>query len=193
MWTEQFTFFQQFLWMNLVKFPEWTTVKSSFDTFSTKTSFDMESKSSEVFKQFGYIKNYCNEEKINYWNANKVPADIRWVEIFKHLNSEFVPFTEFSSLIEYVLCFPGTTSPVERVFSEINNIWTKEKSQLEIETIKSILFVKKNMEYTCEEFYEYIKNRPDILRQISSQEKYQFKQQPKPTIETSPGAMSIDS
>lgn len=58
MWTEEFVFFQQFLWISLKKFPEWTTVKNSFEIFSTKTSFDMETKSQEVFTQFGYIKNY---------------------------------------------------------------------------------------------------------------------------------------
>ena len=54
------------------------------------------------------------------------------------------------------------------------------------------MFVKNYMEYTCTEFYRYIKTRPDILRKIASQEKYDFKNPKQKTNETSPGAMSVD-
>lgn len=59
-------------------------------------------------------------------------------------------------------------------------------------TLRSILFTKINLEYNCIEFYDFLKTQPGMLRQISSQDKYNFKQ-PKPVDSTSPGAMSIDA
>lgn len=124
-WTEGFEIFQQFSWISLVTFPEWKQVRPSFDFLAEKTTFDMDSQSADVFKQFGFIKKYCSEQKIKDWNENKVLAEDRWVEIFKHMESQLVPFTAFSAIIEYVFSFPGTSAPVERLFSEINHIWKR--------------------------------------------------------------------
>lgn len=77
-----------------------------------------------------------------------------------------LPYKEFSHLIEFVLCFPGTSAPLERVFAKANKIWT--------------------------EFYDILKKKPSLLQKISTQEKYDFKQ-PKAIAGSSPGAMSIDS
>lgn len=132
---------------------------------------------------------YCVEEKLNHWNTNKVSAEEKWVEIFKHLDSESVPFEAFSSIIEYILCFPGTSAPVERLFANVNKIWKQENSRLAITTLRSILYIKNYMDFTCTEFYRFIKSRHDILKQITNQEKYVFKQ---PVNEASPGAMSVE-
>lgn len=161
---------------------------------STKTSFDLEANSSKLFQQFGLIKSFCTDEKILEWNTSKekVSAEKRWVEIFKHMDQNQLPFLEFSHLIEFVLCFPGTSAPVERVFSKANKIWTPEKSALKPSTLKSMLIVKINMDYDCCEFFEFLKKQPGLLQNISTQEKYEFKI-PKQIADKSPGAMSIDT
>lgn len=115
----------------------------------TKTSFNFEANSSKIFQQFGLIKNYCTDEKIAEWKANKMKSEERWVEIFNHMENHQLPYKEFSHLIEFILCFPGTSAPVERVFAKANKIWTSEKSTLEIKTLKSKLMVKYNMDYDC--------------------------------------------
>lgn len=164
-------------------------MKYSFKVLEEKTSYDLESKSSECFKQFACVKQYCSEEKLNDWNTKNVSAEARWVEIFCHLQKENVLFDEFSTLIEYVFCFPGTSTPAERIFSRVNKIWKSESSSFLIKTIKSILIVQFNMEFTCPEFHRYLITRENILKKISTQEKYDFK---KPNPKQSPGAMSVD-
>ncbi|RYX79070.1 hypothetical protein EON71_01030 [bacterium] len=111
----------------------------------------------------------------------------RWVEIFKHFEREHIAFDTFSIIIEYALCFPGTSAPVERLFAHVNKVWTQESSALKIDTLKSILIVKCNMDFSCTEFFQFLKTRKDILKKISSQEKYDFKK-PKASL----GAMSVD-
>lgn len=189
MWTEEFAVFQKFSWVNLCSFPDWETVKSSFKILDEKTSFDMTTHSLSVFEQFGYIKRYCNAEKIEHWKENKIATEDRWVEIFNNMEAHNVPFTAFSQIIEYILCFPGTSAAVERIFSKVNRIWDKDKSELSIDTLKSILMVKTNIDLDCTAFYKYLKSRPELLKKIASQDKYTFKQ-PNP-VDTSPGAMSV--
>lgn len=106
------------------------------------------------------------------------------------MEKQALPFEAFSSIIEYVLCFPGTSSSAERLFAEVTKIWTQHNTQISIDTLKSTLSVKNYFDYTCIEFYRFLKSRPNILKEISSQDKYDFKQA-KPSTETSPGAMSV--
>lgn len=152
----------------------------------------MDLHSSAVFEQFGFVKNYCTNEKISEWNANKVSTEERWVEVFKHFETKHVPFFQFSLIIEYVVCtlFSRLVSSGWEVVRKGEKIWKQESTALQIKTLKAILFVKSNMEYTCTEFHRFLKTRPDILRKISGQDKYDFKQL-KHVDNVSPGAMSI--
>lgn len=141
-----------------------------------KGSFDIAANSSAIFEQFGYAKSYCTEEVLAEWNSKKVPTDERWVQIFKHMHARNVPFESFAAVIEFILCLPGTSAPVERVFSKAKKTWKQESSQLHVSTLSSMMQVKCNMEWSCIEFFKILKSRPDLLQKISSQKKYSFKQ-----------------
>lgn len=152
------------------------------------TSFDVATHSSAVFQQLGYIKKYVSDDKIAQWKKDKVSTEARWVEVFNHLNRNDIPFEQFTHLIEYILCFPGTSAPVERLFAEVNKIWKQESTSLKLSTLKAMLMVKKNMEYSCLEFYEFLKMQRELLQKIAGQDKYDLKR-PKSVDES---AMSID-
>lgn len=117
-WTEELEPFQNFSWISLHGFPDWTTVKNSMKKVSEHTSFDRNVNASQVFEQYGFIKKYCTDEKLEEWTEIELPTDKRWVEIFKHMNAHGVPFIQFSQIIEFALCFPGSSAPVERVFAK---------------------------------------------------------------------------
>lgn len=190
-WTGELASFQDFSWVSLCTFPNWSTVNSSMKIVAQNTSFDLYALSSKVLEEYGYIKNYCKAEKLAEWNSNEVSTDERWVEIFRHMDANRVPFIEFSQIIEYILCFPGSSAPVERVFAKAKKVWKQESSALMVSTLKSILFVKINLEYDCIGFYNFLRTQPTLLRKIASQEKYDFKQL-ELVDKPSPGAMSVD-
>lgn len=175
-WTEHFDIFNNFSWVVLEQFPDWLKVKNSMRIVEQKCSFDTAANSSAVFEQFGYAKTYCSAEKLAEWKSKKMPADGRWVEIFQHMEARNVPFNEFATIIEFIFSFPGSSAPVERTFAKAKKIWKQESSQLQISTLNSMLQVKCNMEWTCIDFFKFLKTRPDLLRKISSQDKYGFKQ-----------------
>lgn len=94
------------------------------------------------------------------------------MEIFNHLNNVDCEYKEFAKIVEYILCLPGTSAAVERIFSAVNKTWTSDKTRLDVETLKAILTVKCNLKYTCVNFYKYLKTKPELLRQIASKDKY---------------------
>lgn len=124
-WAEHFDIFQQFSWIDLKKFPDWNTVKTSAQLMCTKTSFDLEANSSKIFQQYGLLKSICSDEKISECNVKNeegktVSTESRWVQIFQHMHQHQLPFEEFSHLIEFILCIPGTSAPVERVTRKVS-------------------------------------------------------------------------
>lgn len=77
--------------------------------------------------------------------------------------------------MEYALSLPGTNAATERVFSTVNQVWTSEKSKLSVETLKTILCVKynlNNLTNSSEDFYNILKNDNNLLKQIHSNKKY---------------------
>jgi hypothetical protein len=54
----------------------------------------------------------------------------------------------------------------------MNSIWTKEKSRLSIETLRAMLIVRLNCDMECAKFYGMILKDHNLLRKVSSSEKY---------------------
>ena len=79
---------------------------------------------------------------------------------------------KLAKLIQYIFCLPGTNAPTERVFSQINKIWTADKTQLSVSTLKSLLLLKCNFKQSCLELYNFLKSSPELLKKIISSEKY---------------------
>jgi hypothetical protein len=70
------------------------------------------------------------------------------------------------------MSLPGTSAPVERVFSIMGNIWSAERGRLLVSTVKHLLNVKINSELSCCEFYDVIKTNKPFLKKVMSSEKY---------------------
>lgn len=160
-----------FEWSNLRKVPTWEDVQNVTDLLITQR-FLSRSQDTEVFDEFSLISSYVTVEKIKSWNDENVATEDRWVELFKHFRANNLNCTNFRTIIEYVLCMPGSNAPVERVFSLMNKIWTSEKTQLSVTVLKAILITKTNINKQCNQLHSYLKTRPDILKLICSADKY---------------------
>lgn len=194
MWTEQFEVLQQFSWVTLKSALAWPDIKKSMEFLvESVEDLNLSTYSPKVFQQYGYVKTFCSEEKLVDWRERKLATENRWVEVFKHMQAAEVPYLEFARIIEFVLCLPGTSAPVERVFSSVKKIWKTESTNLDINTLKSILHVKNNMDMDCVDFFEFIKTKPALLRQIFSQQKYKFKADVTPSTSRAEERMSIDT
>ncbi|XP_055524117.1 uncharacterized protein LOC129717880 isoform X1 [Wyeomyia smithii] len=162
-------------WVNFRDTLDWQSIQTSFEYISKFTnshgSADADKQEAELFEEVSYAKKYANEEKIISWNDSNVEVEERWVELFMHLESNNIPFNNLKKIVEFALCLPGTNAVTERIFSVVNKIWTTEKTQLSVETLKAMLQLRFNFDETCEVFGKNV-NNVSLLRKVHNAEKY---------------------
>lgn len=169
-WTNSLKDVSCFEWALLKKNPDWKEIEDSLDKFKEYPQI-RNIDDSKLFDQWGSIKQIICD-KLLTWNENNIDASQRWVEVFQELQSKVMTFDCFAMLTEFIFSLPGTSAPVERIFSLMNILWTKEKSQLGLAVLNAILCIKKNSELTCEKFYETIEKDKKFLSKVVSSEKY---------------------
>lgn len=91
-----------------------------------------------VFDEFTLIKNILKKNKrIKSLHT----LDEKWTYVFKTSDIES-NFPNLKIIVEFVKCIPASNANVERVFSNMNNLWTDEKSRMNVHTVKAMLVVK---------------------------------------------------
>lgn len=126
----------------------------------------------ELFDEICFVLRYTTDEKIAHWKQNSVSVSNKWIEIFKAFSENDVSYKNVGKLVEYGLCLPGTNAATERAFTFMNSMWTNDKTQLHVETLKCMLITKYNFNLTCTEFYENIQKNELLLKSIPSSQKY---------------------
>lgn len=63
---------------------------------------------------------------------------------------------------------------------------------MQVRTIESILYVKYNIDSNCIDFYKTLKSRPDILRKILANQKYNILPIPQLSVEDDPSNTATD-
>ena len=84
-----------------------------------------------------------------------------------------IPISNFQKLAEFVFCLPGTSAPVERIFSIMKNMWSDDGSSMHEKIVRALLVCKSNIDLTCTEFYENIKSNVVLLKKVIGTDKYQ--------------------
>lgn len=125
--------------------PGWSDVEKAMQFLIERNHFD-EDNTGALLQQFGYLKRYLTESNLEEWVLERMSTEQRWVELFRHFNRQGIPYEQISSITEFALCLPGTSASVEWALSAVTKVWTVDKAQLEIHTIRSMLIVKYNME-----------------------------------------------
>ena len=78
----------------------------------------------------------------------------------------------FYLFLHFAFALAGTSTEVERVFSLIKQIWSDQRSRLDLKTVDALLSIQFNSEMTCREFYETIKKDSIFLDKAHSNNKY---------------------
>ncbi|KAL4104811.1 hypothetical protein QTP88_020087 [Uroleucon formosanum] len=97
----------------------------------------------------------------------------KWTKIFSSGTKENLK--NIFLLVSYVLSIPPSNAYVERVFSIMNQKWSKERNRCKVELIKSELQISLNFEENCTDFIEKIKLDEDLLKAVSNNQNYSFK------------------
>ncbi|XP_038644072.1 uncharacterized protein LOC119960426 [Scyliorhinus canicula] len=126
----------------------------------------------------------CALHRLQAQTAAKEPRlDRRWVEVFRQLPPD--ESGQLFRLVSFVLSIPVSNGYCERVFRLMATLWSKERNRLSERLVKAELQVQLNYSMTCAQFYQYVKDSPDLLKAARSQLKYRFKKK-RVTNEQSP-------
>lgn len=97
------------------------------------------------------------------------PVDQKWQKIFKD-NKDALP--GLYRLVSSILSIPISNAFVERVFSLCGAQWTNDRNSLQVETVKSLLQVKVNLDETCAEMHALLLMDEKLSKKIRGAEKY---------------------
>jgi hypothetical protein len=66
-------------------------------------------------------------------SSEKVPDTIeeKWKAIFKVIQKTNISCSNIYKVVEFAMSLPGTSAPVERVFSIMGNIWSAERGRFQ--------------------------------------------------------------
>ena len=121
---------------------------------------------SDLLDEFNALLKLITDNKVDEWNNCGLTADMRWVEIVKIFRENGFTSENLGIITEFSMSLPGTSAPVERVFSLMNAIRDSEKTQLSIDALTSMLIVRYNLELSCLEFFDSILPNKEFLRKV---------------------------
>ena len=59
------------------------------------------------------------------------------VQLLQAFKDKDIPISNFQELVEFVFCLPGTSAPVERIFSIMKNMWSDDRSSMHEKELSS--------------------------------------------------------
>lgn len=113
----------------------------------------------KVINKFSFLKNYINcQELDNEWRQHGLmdfkdlhmnpskPAEEYWKHVLDLKNSAGVLlFPNLKKVIQFILILPFSNASVERIFSDLNNIKTDNRSRLDTSNITALLHTKEGI------------------------------------------------
>ncbi|CAF3791042.1 unnamed protein product [Rotaria sordida] len=103
------------------------------------------------------------EQEESLW----IRSDYLWAFL---LHGERVP--NLQRLVQFVFAIPVSNAYCETVFSHMKYLWNNNRNRMKQDLVGAELKIKMNTNYTCTEFYDYLLNKPDLLKEIRSSNKY---------------------
>lgn len=109
-----------------------------------------------------FIKNPETDKSVGsveFWNTFFNTVDIIIPNLYK--------------LMSYILAIPSSNTFCESIFSNMFYAWSDSRNCASVDLIKSELCIKNNFNSTCQDFYNFISLKPEILGKVQSKEKYE--------------------
>lgn len=181
LWENSFGHAEKFSWVNLAtqNVLSWENAERSAELIngSLPNHGDLKVNVDFLFDEVVLAKDYFQSmwEKWTEEEAlsdKRIPSEEKWLRLFSHFKENHITANNLFKIIEYVFCMPGTSAPVERVFSLMNNVWTDDRGLMKESTVKGLMTCKINVGLSCEEFYTKIKSKKEVLKMILANEKY---------------------
>ncbi|GBN29087.1 hypothetical protein AVEN_36738-1 [Araneus ventricosus] len=121
---------EQFAWVNLTKTNavDWENAETSAEIINSNLLDvpDMKINNDELFDEVVLAKDYL-QSNWEQWKQEETTRDViisseeKRLRLFGHFQENHIASPNLIKIFEYAFCLPGTSAPVERVFSLMNN------------------------------------------------------------------------
>lgn len=168
-WENSFGGAQQFDWVMKKRDFKWEEVVATATLINQKfggNKIDIDC----LMDEYAILNSYQSQTAEN---SEEPDVYETWKIYFSSMADKHCQCPNLLKVVEYVLSVPGTSSPVERIFSIMNNIWTDSRNSLKESTVRALLYIKINSGLTCAEFYSKIRKDKDLLKKVISSKKYE--------------------
>lgn len=171
LWENSFGGGESFTWINnnAITWPEIEIAGEKINETLGKPAIIMDELFDEVVVAKAFWSSNCDN-----WKTNNLNCQDKWVQLFRHFKNRNISVDNLSRVVEYIFCLPGSSAPVERAFSIMNNIWSEERGKMAESTVKGLMICKLNIELSCSEFYDKIKNDKPFLKKVHTSNKYEW-------------------
>jgi hypothetical protein len=152
--------FQMFEVLNLNSKVKWEEMVEIAEKFTINLDKDM------LFDEIIGLNEFLERSKFGI----EVHFMEKWSQF---LNSCSIPNIEL--ILEFVFSIYSSNAYIERVFSIMNNLCSKDRNKLLTQNLKAEICVKVNFDLRCSQFHDFVKNNDNILKAAKSNTKYTFK------------------
>ena len=130
------------LWIDLNEEISWLRVCESAEKINTMYGKQVIN-SDSLFEEQALVKKHMSERcKEKGWqNAS---LEQKWVEMFKEFEKKRIQVSNFQKLVEFIFCLPGTSAPVERIFSIVKSMWSESRNRMLEQNVKAVITCKIN-------------------------------------------------
>ncbi|KAL4131885.1 hypothetical protein QTP88_009123 [Uroleucon formosanum] len=100
--------------------------------------------------------------KTYFLSIEKCPA----IPIFfrKSIVAFFIQYFFKLKVNSFLMQLSGSNENVEKIFSDMNNLWTDDKSPCDVKTVKSMLVVKHFFTENCSELHDFLLENKKLLK-----------------------------
>ncbi|XP_062916330.1 uncharacterized protein LOC134352791, partial [Mobula hypostoma] len=170
-WRSAFECAELLDWALLRSVPKWEDIQGSLATCQANIASLRVIDKKRLFEEWGNSKQAISR-LLPVWNTEKLPASERWCHVFQEMQRNGFAYSHLAKAVEFILCLPGSTAPIERLFSAMSTVLSPDKSHLSIPTMKAILLVQVNFDLDCLAFYDKLLKDKWTLQKIASKDNY---------------------
>jgi hypothetical protein len=162
-WTGQLEETSEFAadWLIFESAPSASAIKAAYRKYCSEKTEDLDA----LFLEIGSLK--MQLERLNKTAFAGQSVDEKWTTIFKDPS-----FVHLKRLVSMLLSIFSSNAYCESVFSVVKNVKTDERNRMKIKLLNSLVSIKLNSNFDCNQAYELFISNSELLKKVTTMEKY---------------------
>lgn len=129
---------------------------------------------SEAIDNDKLYSDFCCLREVYDQLPHDLSNDKIWSYFFTKINKN--DLENLRMLISYIFSIPISNAFCERVFSILNNLYTKERNRMSFDLIKAEILIRINLEKSCKDFQNFLQTVDglELAKSVSGNTKYMW-------------------